>query len=144
MDDSIKVGYTAGIIDGEGSFNFTKQQPSGYPQPRLSIENLSLDLLVWLKDTWGGSILTHKRLSASGRTLYQYTVSSTNLTDMLELVTEHLICKKDQAQLILDFWHLRRRGRGRGPVTNSERDLDQEYADILPALRSPHLYGAHL
>ena len=54
--------YTAGLVDGEGSINFSRPFKDGYRIPCLSLGSTTYAFMQYLKKAFGGHITTRKPL----------------------------------------------------------------------------------
>lgn len=96
----IEIAYTAGIIDGEGCIRMQKNRGI-----YLAVGNTSLDLLVWLRDRWGGKIydsIAHLKLPNSKR-FYQWQLHGKHALFVVEKIAPFLIIKQKQALKVLEL-----------------------------------------
>jgi len=114
MEDAIKLGYIAGIIDGEGSIMlvgarhksfmklYNRKYPGYYPNVRVGmIHREPLDLIV--SYTGIGKIEKEKSY-ANKRPMYRWRLTrKQEIYDFLKLVGPHLIEKREQAKLLLEY-----------------------------------------
>lgn len=57
-----ELAYTAGLFDGEGCIYFNKRLKGHHiPQLFVTVTNTDLDVLYWLKETYGGSVSRHTK-----------------------------------------------------------------------------------
>lgn len=93
------AAYTAGIIDGEGCISVRKDRGL-----LIQVANTDLDLLVWIRDHWGG------RLYAVGyvrkprprcKPLFLWNMYGKDAIWILEILLPFLIVKKAQALVAL-------------------------------------------
>lgn len=107
-----KVAYLAGLIDGEGTISFRK---NGYAQaqiqPYISVSNTDLEMLYFIQENFGGSIVKAGRgigIDYRGITSHkqEYVWQVRSLLDVmliLSLVRYYLITKRSQAERVWDF-----------------------------------------
>lgn len=110
----IKIGWTAGIIDGEGSIGIcvsrVKGKPTGY-RIVVRVGNTDIKMLNVLQKLWGGSICTTRQNSGWGyRDFHCWTLISLNAFALLVAVAPHLVTKQAQAKVAI---RLQRRIKGR-------------------------------
>jgi len=112
-------GYIAGIIDGEGNIRIIKSKPGKRSKyltlsPQISIKNCSKELMQKCRGILEiGKISLYRyktRISKKWRPCYELRVIRLNeVLWLLENIGEHLIVKKRQAHLLLEFLNLRRK-----------------------------------
>lgn len=107
MDNTI-VGYTAGIIDGEGCITISFQKYSvkrNRSRHRLTVDvaNTNRVLLEWLQKNWGGHIYESKPQKIIHKIGYHWKLQGINTIELLRAVLPYLILKKEQALLALAF-----------------------------------------
>jgi len=99
-----KVGYLAGLIDGEGSITLSHHHT--WWQIKVRIFNTSPELMNFLKETFGGIVYTQKQLNKAikaTKTYYVWEVKGKrNVKALLEAVIPFLVIKKKQAQEALE------------------------------------------
>lgn len=142
---AIKLGYIAGIIDGEGSImlvgarhksfmeQYKRRYPSYYPTLRVGmIEREPLDLLVEI--TGKGKVAQEKSYHRQ-RPMHRWTVyRKDDVYKVLKMIEPHLIVKRKQAQLLLEYMdknpvcHISR------PITKEISDMRREYWERIRAL----------
>jgi len=106
-----EIAYLAGIIDGEGSIyigNFSCHPKTKVPyyQTNIQVTNTDKPLIDWLQYIFGG--LVNKRTkkqhaSNSRKQAYMWTASGERLTHLCELLLPFLICKRKQAEIMLEI-----------------------------------------
>jgi|SRR5215475_2018909 len=104
----LESAYVAGIIDGEGCVQFSWARTTMFA--RILVVNTNLDLLMALKEQYGGDIskLT-RRLGWSQA--YQWRLQHSRAVDLLDEVYPFLIVKRLQAETVF-AWQACRPGRG--------------------------------
>jgi hypothetical protein len=86
-----RVAYLAGLVDGEGYFQFRKDG-----QIRLRIGMTDKAAIFWIKDNFGGSVIEQK--TAKGRPFYVWHMNQgASLVYLILLLIPFLITKKDIA-----------------------------------------------
>jgi len=127
MKTGITKGYTAGIIDGEGSIMIIKSKnptcKRGYSyQLKVVVANTNEWLCQWLKMQYGGTIQYKKSKKLQKKDIYEWRIVSTQARQFLEYIIPYLIIKKAQAEIAIRFQSSRGRGK---PRTNNENILDE-------------------
>lgn len=102
------LGWTAGIVDGEGSVQINRFRPR-YDRTRfnytvgLQVGATDLAMIRRLHDLWGGSFSPAKRRTRSGRKVFTWTVRALRAAEILALLRPYLVTKSAQADLVLEF-----------------------------------------
>lgn len=105
--------YVAGILDGEGTIALCnyhqKDRPSEYTRLEIRINNTDFRLIKWLMHNFGGRFQSqaNNRGFKNTKTLYSWYLSGkANKEKFLLGVLPHLLLKKEQAQIALNFLRL--------------------------------------
>lgn len=111
ITDSIDIKYLAGLIDGEGCFSIQKRTGKQYRRgyyffPRLFIRITDKAICPILKDNFGGYITFSKSKKSNHKDAYRWTIQGKLLTGLLKDLIPHLIIKKQQANILLQFRNL--------------------------------------
>ena len=97
-----KIIYLAGILDGEGCFNFIKVKNTLCP--RILVTNTDIKLLNFLKDNFGGDYsITKVRGKDNWKPRGMWRLSNQNALDLANEVFDYLIIKDGQALLFRVF-----------------------------------------
>jgi hypothetical protein len=101
-------GYTAGIVDGEGSIMITKKSGPTYRrgfiyQLEVLVVNTNEWLVNWLKMQYGGRINKRRSRRPEEKDCYAWSLSSQQAKRFLEFILPYLILKKPQAELAIQF-----------------------------------------
>jgi hypothetical protein len=102
-----KLAYLAGIIDGEGCFTIEINAPTTYRKGtlytcRLSIINTDVNLIKWLTENFGGTIHTRKRVNGR-KIVHAWRIYANGLDSFLPHCLPYMVCKRNQAEVILRF-----------------------------------------
>jgi hypothetical protein len=128
-------GYIGGIVDGEGSLLIEKNHSKGHLRlfPYLRIANTSLDLLKHVRGVIGcGTIHNHewaKRLEKNRRPTWYYSLSAGGLRTLLPQIKDHLVLKKPNCELLIEFLGITRKkwgSRKLRPITDRELQILSE------------------
>jgi hypothetical protein len=107
MNDKHRWPYVAGIMDGEGSFSIYFNKHSLTHNARITIGNTSMALIKYLLHNFGGKFyaLSPEQLHGfNRRTLYSWRLSGNRNKEAFILgILPHLVIKREQAKLFLDF-----------------------------------------
>lgn len=104
--DPVKLGYLAGILDGEGSIFIGKGRSKKGEKcfPAIAIVNTDFRLMQWLKEEVGGYIRTKPDKRPNHKTAYVWrTQAVLDVYNILKAVSPHLTVKRGNAQKVLRF-----------------------------------------
>jgi hypothetical protein len=132
LDDPAKIGYLAGIIDGEGSIGIARMRAPnsksfGY-STRVVIATTDERLIAWLQDTLGIDIpATRCRAERNPRwkPRLAWYVSGKNAHALLVMVRPYLVIKAEQADIALKMFELSR-GKWKGRAIDPNVTLQRE------------------
>ena len=102
--ESCKLGYLAGMLDGEGSITidlYRKVYTRADYKLHVTITNKNIDCLKFIQNEFGGSLYSVR--SNYGTTIYRLQWLGNAAKDMLRTVVDKLIVKREQAELALLF-----------------------------------------
>lgn len=102
------VGYSAGILDGEGNigWRYTKKDRDECYYPMVTITNTNEALLQFLYINWGGNIQWEKRRPEGHlgkKKVARWHLYGKKARYFLKMIYPHLIVKKWDAELALKF-----------------------------------------
>lgn len=103
--------YLAGFFDGEGCV-MTRRQANGYWELRLSVGQIDPAPLYLLQGRFGGGIYRKSR-GLLGRQVWAWVTTGNQAAKALEALAPHLIVKRDQVLLALEFWSADKESRPR-------------------------------
>lgn len=110
MKEEIDLAYSAGIIDGDGSFSLllhrstTKKTWRSFYEPCIQLSNAFKGMSEYLYEKFGGSLRIKKPQKEHHKVLYVWSLRSREgCKKMIEKIFPYLKLKKDQAILMLDF-----------------------------------------
>lgn len=105
------LGYTAGMIDGEGSVSIACSVNGNgkYHYLRTVIQVSSNDLkpLKYLKKIWNLGLITKWKNKNSPNTSYNWRLYGAQAGFLLDKIYKYLIIKKEKAMICLKFQKLR-------------------------------------
>lgn len=140
-----ELAYIAGIIDGEGylgmSKNRTKKQRQKSPkyQTEICVVNTNYALIEWLQIRIGGLINTRKKYDEAWKVAYRWRIQESNHSEFLQAIYPYLVIKRQQAQLIIEYWIKKvkqyREGR-RWEMSNDELNMRESYFQKLKDLNA--------
>jgi hypothetical protein len=115
MVERISYQYIAGFVDGEGHIGLCKRKKHKVGhynyQPTLMIANTDRYVLELIREKVGGQF--HKFINISSYSkrpyLYRLVIQKQDvLYSVIENIYPHLIIKKEQARILLDYIKLRK------------------------------------
>lgn len=109
--DPIILSYIAGILDGEGYIGIDRQNASAKHSKRrndffrLNVQVKATDkrMTDFLMLHIGGYYRTENRRTVNGRMVHTWGVDSARAEQVLQTMLPYMVCKKDQAELCLNF-----------------------------------------
>lgn len=106
--DPAALGWTAGIIDGEGHIGIARFRPRHDPLNynyvlRVSVAGTDPQMIERLYTLWGGTLGLNKQRLRSGRLLSRWTVGAMRAAEVLRAVRPHLVTKAAQADIAFEF-----------------------------------------
>ena len=91
--------YAAGLIDGEGSVTLMKSGPSvPYKRPGVSVASTTYDLMIFMKENFGGHISKKKTYQSHHLPSYHWQVYNEGALRLLERISDYLIEPKKKAR----------------------------------------------
>lgn len=117
-----QIIYLAGIIDGEGTFYIGKhnKHKKGF-NCRLYVVNTDQRLINWLHKNFGG--LIYSRSSSKNphwKTKFEWIVNTSQILPICESIFPYLICKKEQAEIMMKFRKTFDQWRGMGNLISED------------------------
>lgn len=103
-----ELAYLAGIIDGEGCISIRKANPSGSMRSVsysavLTVGNTSRALIEYLVDLHSVGCVTYRGPTKTRRSSYLWSIESRKARDVVAPVRPHLVIKRAQADVFVDF-----------------------------------------
>jgi hypothetical protein len=133
-----KLGWIAGIIDGEGCIYFKRNQIKGNRKNlsfslTVSVVNTDLRIIKAIADFYKGGIWT-KKAQGNWKEAYRLTLSSQEGYRLLKDIYPYLISKKERAWLALQLHKVHRKGRGKQNLTEKDRKLRSDIVNRISNL----------
>ena len=102
-----ELAYAAGLIDGEGCIRIGKYTDHKTQELRyrgqLSIGMTSRAAVEWMRDRMGGNFYIYRTSYDKAKPAYNWTMRSTEAAALLSAILPHLIIKREQALLLIEF-----------------------------------------
>lgn len=133
-----ELGYLAGLFDGEGTigyYNFRARHES-----TVMITNTDPRVMSWLLDKVGhGNVHTAKKAYTRRKhVVHHWRISNKpRVQEFLEAIVEHLIVKRDQADLLLNLWKLE--SPKKNVITSEVKTRRDGVLEQLKLLKTAHL-----
>lgn len=101
--DPYKIGYIAGLLDGEGNLQLKKRQQRGNSiGGKAAIYNTNQEVILWLKENIGGVARLQDRSAQGWKNCWIWEIyRAQDLKIFLEALLPYLIIKRDTAATIL-------------------------------------------
>lgn len=134
MSEDFKLGYLAGMIEGEGSFHIRVDE-RGCCDASLTITNNEPHLIRWLKNNFGGNVCANKSTGTFAWTAYRI-----DILEVVKKVTPYLLFKRQQAESFIKICELLRPNHSGIPYNKKEIEVRQQLCLIHSYLiQSPHI-----
>lgn len=109
MDSNI-LAYVAGLFDGEGcvtiSSSISPRNGTHYYVLYVMVYNTNMDIILQLKDWFGGFIITNDRKGSGHKDCYCWRVAANKAYEFLELIISYVRIKNKQVRLAMTFKEL--------------------------------------
>ena len=95
--------YVAGLVDGEGCIRLTPSGEKRYLRyyPRLQVTNTYVEVLVMLKEQFGGYIGKPKRRPDSTKDCFDWRIDGDGARSLLHNLLPFLVIKREKALAVL-------------------------------------------
>jgi hypothetical protein len=100
-----KISYAAGLFDGEGTVTLSRLHADDvFRAPMVSLSSTSFELVQFMKDNFGGAIISHKTYQPHHRKQWSWRLVRRSALAFLEKITPYIVEeeKKRRVHLILD------------------------------------------
>lgn len=91
----MKDAYLAGLIDGEGTIrldkNYTSSNPDLFGIPVLTISSTTVEIMEWLKTTYGGCVSSKKSYQSHHLASYVWKVEYRRCIEILSTILPLLL-----------------------------------------------------
>ncbi len=103
----IEAAYIAGMVDGEGGLSISKKDPPNRSVTygvSFTITNTNTEVLRWIRDKLGsGKVEPKPKSERQWKLVYQLIFETYEITPILLRIKNHLIVKREHAELVLQF-----------------------------------------
>jgi hypothetical protein len=124
MSKALKIGWLAGIMDGEGCITLSlgADRPRGHMHLCISFANTSalvVEKVQRILCELGVAYKTYTANKVGWKEIHQVKVMQIDSARIvLEVLEPHLTCKREQARLMLEFLSERRSGKRKAYTAN--------------------------
>ena len=143
MDEIQRITWTAALLEGEGSFLFTKGGGR-----KISCHMTDLDVLERLREFWGGTIAPTKKRKEHWKDAWVWTVYGQRAHDLTILIVPFLLARRTmQANRLLDSYKNCRVERGRlnrEKIIVASSDKSLTHAQIAKIVGVERSYVSHV
>lgn len=148
LSGPLSIAYVAGLFDGEGSVEIRRAEHYRNPDVaplhtlRMAIGSTNREVITRLHEQFGGTVYEDKSRVARGHKCYwRWRLSATPTADLLEAMLPHLVIKREQASLAVEYQrhrqaHSYQGGRGGVRVPDTEVALRDDYRNRLRELNT--------
>ena len=150
---AIKLAYTAGIVDGEGSICIVKRRRHGINSGRstqyfilVSVVQKDGSVIDWLKGNFDGNVVLKNKANDGSDWIYQWRIQDKKAYEFLKLIFPFLLVKKSQAELAIRFQERLKFARKKNVDINghyiplTEHELSQREEIFLEIKRLKHCF----
>lgn len=129
----LDIRYLAGFVDGEGCIGITRTKNglagNNYRYfPYLAINNTNYEILQRIKTMYPKGRKIAEVRNHTGKPIFSLRIDGNELVNILQDLIPHLIEKKKQAELVLDFKKsLRKKEETKKRITPEENELRYKY-----------------
>jgi hypothetical protein len=89
-----ELAYTAGLFDGEGSISLVRQKNNRSHSPQVSVASTDYEVLHWLQERFGGSIVTKQPRHANHSVSYDWRLTDRRALNFLKLIRPYLVIER--------------------------------------------------
>ena len=129
-----EAAYAAGILDGEGSIQFTRIRRSRWPSPTVSVASTDRELLEWLRSRVGGTIIQKRTYKPQHSRSYDLKLTDRRALQFLDIVRPFLVIRRKIARcdMLLSEYEActPRNGRYSDDMASRKRELIERFASL--------------
>ena len=137
----VKVIWAAGFLDGEACFMFDLKKKFNIGQRvanrtmAVNVAQVDIRPLLVLQDLWGGNINPRKASNERCADYFRWIALSSQAISLCIECVPYLVVKKEQAQIMIDYYATVHPRGGRGVhITDETVDLRNNLSTRLSAL----------
>ena len=104
MNNTEKLIYLAGLVDGEGCLTRSISRNTDRYRPQLRISGTHKPVMDWIKKWFGGNYYADHRGTAQTKTGYDWVISTNQAITLVRRLMPYLIVKKKEAKVFVLFY----------------------------------------
>lgn len=118
-----EAAYAAGILDGEGSISLVRVHKTRSPSPQVSVSSTDRELLNWLQERFGGTIVRKRTYKPHHSPSYDWKVTDRKALSVLACLRPFLVIRRkiERCDLLLADYLACTPRNGRYTVEQRER-----------------------
>ena len=89
-----ELAYAAGLFDGEGSISLVRQKNNRSHSPQVAVASNDLEVLVWFRKRFGGSIVTKRPRKSTHSVSYDWRLTDRRALTFLQLIRPYLVIER--------------------------------------------------
>ena len=126
------IAYTAGLVDGEGTVTLSRMKANERRCPVVSISSTTYELMLFMKQHFGGAISTLSRAATQGhKQAWHWQTSRNGAISLLSLIESYMVepAKKRRARLIIERYKsvTPRNGKYTDELIEQREAFEQEF-----------------
>ncbi len=127
--------YAAGLIDGEGTITLSHVNGNEFRSPCVSVSSTTYELVEFLRETYGGTIVKHKVYQDHHKQSFSWKVNYNKAVNTLEKVSPYLKEpeKLRRANLILQEYKKVTKRNGKYSSEELKAKLDFQHLFFHPS-----------
>ena len=137
----MEAAYIAGIVDGEGTIGIKRQSNGKSYNGYICVVNTCKELLINLLDRYDRGSVSDctSRLQMGNRVCWRWEVAGSHVVVVLKELLPFLFIKKEQAELVIDYYEKLSRFRAsrNNPIPQWVLDERARYKVRIHQLNSP-------
>jgi hypothetical protein len=129
---ALEAAYIAGLVDGEGCLTISKKSGDRF-NAHVSITNTNRKMLEWVFDKVKLGIIYSQPGTVKSKVTFRYELRVKEIEAFLKMILPYLICKREQADLLLEYLGCRHTS-GHGPKPTDLRIQHELICEEIQAL----------
>jgi hypothetical protein len=90
-----KFAYAAGMLDADGTVTLSRRNKlSRFRHPSVSVSNTDYNIIIWLKDNFGGKICSAKPRKSNHSIAYRWTLVYDEALNFLKCIRPYMVHTK--------------------------------------------------
>ena len=92
--DTGENAYAAGLFDGEGSISLVCNRSNRSHSPQVAVASNDREVLTWLQNRWGGSIVTKQPRKATHSVSFDWRLTDRRALTFLQSIRPFLVIER--------------------------------------------------